>query len=136
MSLDSYIKEHRQSKFQWGLTDCIHFIGKGIRAQGIEPFDHEDNYSYRNEHWAKKAYAEFLRKHKVRSVEELFDKLYTRVDYIPVEGSIVCRDAPDGTVVRKSFGFVSGRHGVYLDVDGLKFVPLDPEVETYWMIHE
>lgn len=135
MSFYDYIESHRGSKFEWGLTDCIHFVGKGIRAQGVEPFDHEDNYFYRNEHWAKKNYAEFLRKHGVKSVEELFDKLYERVGYIPEDGSIVCVDAPEGTVIKKALGFVCGAHAVFLDKGGLVFIRLDAKKDKYWRIH-
>lgn len=135
MSFSAYIESHRGEKFKWGLTDCIHFVGKGIRAQGVETFDHEDNYFYRNPHWAKKAYVEFLRKHEVRSVEELLDKKYQRVSYIPEDGSVVSRDSVGEGVTRKSLGFVCGRHAVFLGEVGLEFLPLEPETDRYWRIN-
>lgn len=135
MSFYAYIESHRDQTFKWGLTDCIHFVGKGIRAQGVKTFDHEDNYFYRNEYWAKKSYSEFLHKHGVRSIEELFDKLYQRVNYIPEDGSIVMRKEPNGAVSKRALGFVSGVHAVFLGEQGLVFLPLKPETDKYWRIH-
>jgi len=128
------LEDYQHTNFAWGQDDCIHFVGRAVEYQVGETFDDESLWEYTTEQQAKRNLVKFYKKHNVKNIVDLFDRLYTRTHAIPPDGSIVAKATDGQETLGYALGVVSGRHGAFLDWDGLKFLPLDHTTDFYWTI--
>lgn len=133
-TLRSFIREYEQDTFEWGRTDCIHFVARWIEYNNLPLFDDFSAWDYSDVKTARSSYVKFLRNHKARSITDVLDQYYTRVSHIPMSGGIVAKRSH--STLGRALGIVEGPRGLFMDYDGIKSLPLDPDKDLYWWIND
>lgn len=133
MTIHEYLDKHRTCEFKWGERDCFRFVNAWVRSQTGEAFFHDD-LSYSNEREALKVYVSECKKRGVSGFVEILNERCRRCYHVPVSGSIVARPDTNDSSVGFLLGLVEGRSAVFLGLDGIKFIPLDPNQDLYWEI--
>lgn len=88
------IKDYQDTPFEWGKSDCCMFVADCVNAQmGVDPAEnHRGKYS--TEIGAKRALA------KYGSIEDVLDKLFTRIDYnLAKRGDVVMYESELGATM-------------------------------------
>jgi hypothetical protein len=133
-TLRSFLRQYEHETFEWGRTDCIHFVARWLEYNSIPLFDAFDEWDYSDVKTARSSYVKFLKKHKARSITDVLDQNYCRVSHIPMSGGIVAKRS--NSTFGRALGIVEGSRGLFMDWDGVKSLPLDPDKDLYWWIND
>lgn len=131
---NKYIELKSNEPFKWGTNDCIQFTINGLEAQSKPVPEPLRSFVYQSELGALKALRKALSEYEVEDLPSLLDILFERTTILPERGSIVGKRAIKDTTTGYLLGFVDGRHGVFVNKEGLVFLPLDPDNDIYWRI--
>tara|TARA_Y100001937_G_C7017544_1_gene283856 strand:+ start:193 stop:627 length:435 start_codon:yes stop_codon:yes gene_type:complete len=134
--LADYIEEVRNTKFSWGLHDCVVFANQCMRVQTGQGFFDDYMPDYKSALQANRTYRNILVDLKVPNIKEALDtKLQRFHGLIPPKGSIVCREV----VQRLEYG-IGYNLGVAIDHragftshDGLVFEKINTK-DVFWTV--
>ena len=133
LKLHEYLENCRNSPFVWGVNDCFRFVNGWLVVSGVSPFIRNESLPYNSEKSARRTYFMECRHFGVKNLAGLFDNMYERVNHVPPDGSI-CARLQQQSSLGFVLGLVDGRSSVFMGMDGLEFLSIDPYVETYWKI--
>lgn len=133
MRLSEYLDRFRSAPFEWGVNDCFIFTNGWVSLSGATPFIRDQAKSYKNEKSAQRTYLQECKRLGVKNLEQFFDAIYTRVNCVPPDGSVVAR-VQNETSLGFVLGIVEGRSSIFMGLNGLEFLPISPDQETYWKL--
>lgn len=133
MNLNAYLLMNAKSVFRWGTHDCMTFVNGWVyHLNGVGFYDPE-LFPYRTERSAAVAYRSYCRHYGYESFEDYFDKIFTRVDHVPPDGSVIARRVSDESATGSRMGIMSGRFVVFVGEEGLQMDLFDRETDRAWI---
>ena len=129
MSIEDYLNSKKDTKFSWTENNCLSFV---VEYLDLDELPLEWFLGHDNEVQCYRAYKKKLRELRYSDIVDAFDDiLQAEVTLWPRDGFIVA--TPASGLVGKVFGLHYKNRNFFLDVDGLKSIPVSPH-DLYWSI--
>lgn len=130
-ALNNYIREIRNTPFQWHTNDCFMFTNNAYRKMYGSGWADDWAGKYINNGMYMKR-DELRNTFEVQTLEEGIDQKLTRIDYVPPKGALVTSDQVRRWVIGQAMGISLGSMAVFLGKTGIVSLPTE-QITNAWI---
>ena len=126
----------KEEPFSWGTNDCLIFpmrVYEAVTGRVALPFR---EYTYSTPEGAVRAFSQGCVDMGVSGIHEMMALHFTKAKGVGPIGSIVVRDMPEFKAMKATMGVCVGDRVAFVDDNGLKFLPIEIEKDSFWVYDE
>lgn len=129
-SLNAYLKSVKDKPFEWGKHDCLTFTNNAYRQMYGVGWADDWLGRYINKGIFLRR-SELKKEYGFKTFSDAVDQKLTRVNHIPPLGALVTTKAAQRWVIGVAMGICTGTKAVFLNKEGLIFLPLDAIYQSW-----
>jgi len=130
-SLIAYLREIKDTQFQWGVHDCLTFTNEAWRRMNGDGWadDWLSRYMINGKPIGRDAMREEF---GFNTLEEAISDRLTPISCVPPVGALITTDKARKWLTGVAMGISTGRRGVFLNTKGVIYMPLT-DIKDAWI---